>query len=201
MFPLGTVLLPTTYLPLHVFEPRYRALTGWCLERDRRLGVVLIARGSEVGGGDVRYGIGTAGRIVDSAALPDGRWLLTVQGERRIRVREWLAEDPFPQADVEYLDDTGADALDPSGRARLVRRTVRAVDLLEQLGDWPPYELRPELDPDPVRAAWQAAGFGLLGPADCQRLLEVDHAGERLDLLVSLLDEAIEVLALRAAER
>jgi Lon protease-like protein len=81
MFPLGTVLFPGGVVPLHVFEPRYRALTGYCLERDERLGIVLIERGSEVGGGDVRFRVGTRGVIARAQALPDGRWLVVVVGE------------------------------------------------------------------------------------------------------------------------
>lgn len=49
MFPLSTVLFPCAGLPLHVFEARYRALIADCLASDREFGVVLIARGSEVG--------------------------------------------------------------------------------------------------------------------------------------------------------
>ena len=54
MFPLQAVLLPGMVLPLHVFEPRYRALMDHCLAGDREFGVALIERGSEVGGDDVR---------------------------------------------------------------------------------------------------------------------------------------------------
>ena len=54
MFPLGTVLLPGAVLPLHVFEPRYRQLVQDCLAGEPEFGVVLIERGSEVGGGDQR---------------------------------------------------------------------------------------------------------------------------------------------------
>ena len=64
MFPLGSVLLPGVVMPLHIFEPRYRALARRCLEGDRRFGVVLIERGSEVGGGDVRCGVGTRAEVV-----------------------------------------------------------------------------------------------------------------------------------------
>src|SRR6478672_4324189 len=73
MFPLGTVLLPFAHLPLHIFEPRYRALVKDCLAGDGEFGVVLIERGHEVGGGDVRFGVGTVARIVQTAELPDGR--------------------------------------------------------------------------------------------------------------------------------
>ena len=52
MFPLGTVLFPHALLPLRVFEPRYREMTARVLREDGEFGVVLIERGSEVGGGD-----------------------------------------------------------------------------------------------------------------------------------------------------
>ena len=63
MFPLSTVLFPQAGLPLHVFEERYRTLMAECLDGDGEFGVVLIARGSEVGGGDQRVDIGTVARI------------------------------------------------------------------------------------------------------------------------------------------
>ena len=64
MFPLGTVLFPHALLPLRVFEPRYRLMTQRVLGADSEFGVVLIERGSEVGGGDTRFGIGTIALIV-----------------------------------------------------------------------------------------------------------------------------------------
>src|SRR2546430_9614094 len=73
MFPLGNVLFPHAQLPLHVFEPRYRALAETCLAGDGEFGVVLIDRGSEVGGGDTRFSIGTFARIVASGRVPDDR--------------------------------------------------------------------------------------------------------------------------------
>src|ERR1700716_2301802 len=74
MFPLGNVLFPHAQLSLHVFEPRYRALAEACLAGDGEFGVVLIERGSEVGGGDTRFSIGTVARIVAAGRLPDGRY-------------------------------------------------------------------------------------------------------------------------------
>ncbi len=100
MFPLGTVLMPYAHLPLHIFEPRYRALTRDCLAGDKKFGVVLIERGYEVGGGDTRFSVGTVARIVQAVELPDGRWLLDAVGTERIRVRRWLPDDPYPQAEV-----------------------------------------------------------------------------------------------------
>src|SRR6266508_2601753 len=107
MFPLGNVLFPHAQLPLHVFEPRYRALAETCLAGDGEFGVVLIERGSEVGGGDTRFSVGTVARIVAAGRLPDGRYLLATEGTRRLRVREWLPDAPTApraaQHDVERL--------------------------------------------------------------------------------------------------
>ena len=60
---------------------------------------MLIERGSEVGGGDVRTNVGTVARIVASQSLPDGRAFLVTVGTRRIRVTEWLEDEPYPRAD------------------------------------------------------------------------------------------------------
>src|SRR3954470_15280070 len=105
MFPLGAVLFPGVGIPLHVFEPRYRALMRHCLDTDRRFGVVLIERGSEVGGGDVRFDVGTCARIVEADGLPDAGWALVAIGVERLRVRRWLPDDPYPRAEVELLVD------------------------------------------------------------------------------------------------
>lgn len=100
MFPLGTVLVPGTALPLHVFEPRYRRMIDDCLAGDGTFGVVLIERGSEVGGGDVRTDVGTLASIAEAEPLPDGRWMLVARGLHRIRVERWLPDDPYPRAEI-----------------------------------------------------------------------------------------------------
>ena len=96
MFPLGTVLFPGALLPLHVFEERYRQLVKDCLAGEPEFGVVLIDRGHEVGGGDVRREVGTVARILEVAELPDGRYFLQAAGVRRIRVQAWLDDAPYP---------------------------------------------------------------------------------------------------------
>src|ERR1700685_982915 len=84
MFPLSPVLFPYASMPLHVFEPRYRELMRDCLAGDARFGIVLIERGSEVGGGDQRGALGTRGVITEAAELPDGGWVLEIEGEALI---------------------------------------------------------------------------------------------------------------------
>jgi ATP-dependent Lon protease len=198
MFPLGTVLFPGLVLPLHVFEPRYRALTRHCLDGDRKFGVVLIERGSEVGGGDVRFDVGTGARIVEAEELPDGRWVMVALGIERVRVRRWLPDDPYPQAEVDVLTDAapGSDA----GRLRdeVERLLRRALALKAELGE-PAPPATVDLDVDPAVAAYQAAALAPLGPFDQQRLLEHDGADERLANVAAALSDAIDVLAQRAS--
>lgn len=119
MFPLGSVLVPGMILPLHVFEERYRRLVHDCLAGDGEFGVVLIERGSEVGGGDVRTDVGTVARIVQADELPDGRFVVGAVGVRRIRVSRWLEDAPYPRADVADWPDVvgGPDAPGQVGTA------------------------------------------------------------------------------------
>ena len=198
MFPLGSVLFPTLPLVLHVFEERYRALVRHCLDGDRELGVVLIERGQEVGGGDVRFGVGTRARIVEAVRTDDGRYGLGLVGVGRIRVDRWLPDDPYPRAEVTDLHDgdPGPDA--PARRLALERLLRRVLAMQAELGE-AGAAATVELAADPGVAAWQAVALAGLGPVDAQRLLESPGAGERLDQAVALLDDEALVLAQRVA--
>ncbi|MDX1449051.1 MAG: LON peptidase substrate-binding domain-containing protein, partial [Acidimicrobiia bacterium] len=105
MFPLGSVVFPFSAVPLRVFEPRYQALVDAVLEHSETFGTVLIERGFEVGGGDVRSDVGTRLRILAYQDLADGHRAVVAAGVERIRVLEWLEDDPHPWAMVEPLPD------------------------------------------------------------------------------------------------
>ncbi len=207
MFPLGSLLLPYGILPLHIFEPRYRVLMFDCTREGAvpEFGVILIERGSEVGGNDERFSIGTVGRIAEAGEMPDGRWLLTLVGTRRIRVQEWLPDDPYPLALVDDLPDLPWPAkLDrEAGDAeellrstdQLVRRTLALTAELGEVA--PPDSIK--LSEDPKVAAWQLTAIAPLGPFDKQRLLQIDDHAERLRLLASMAEEERAVLAYRLA--
>jgi Lon protease-like protein len=196
MFPLGSVLFPHAQLPLHVFEPRYRTLTETCLAGDGEFGVVLIERGSEVGGGDTRFSVGTVARIAAAGRLPDGRYLLAAVGTTRLRVRQWLSDDPFPRAEVELLDESDPSAGADEARTEVERLLVRVLAMSAELGDAPP-AIAVELHDDPAQAAFEAAAAAPIGPLDAQRLLELDDPGTRLAELRGLLAEQAELLELR----
>lgn len=104
MFPLGSVLFPFGVMPLRVFEDRYKALTKDVLAGNREFGVVLIERGSEVGGGDVRFPVATVATVLEAEPTDDGGWYLVTFGTRRIEVLAWTGDDPYPVALVRNLD-------------------------------------------------------------------------------------------------
>ena len=196
MFPLGTVLFPHTSIPLHVFEERYRVMVRELLrDLDAHFGVVLIERGSEVGGGDVRFNVGCAARIVDAEEFPDGRFAIAAVGAGRVRITQWLDDDPYPRAEVEPLAEPDASAADFDARARVADAFADIVDLARRFD--PRIVSPPELDPDPVRASFQAGAWAPIGPLDAQRVLETDDLGARLALLAQLLAERAEELRAR----
>ena len=192
MFPLGTVLVPHQSLPLQVFEPRYRALVERCLATDRRFGVVLIERGSEVGGGDVRFDTGTVAHITDCAETPDGRYGLVAVGAERLRVQEWLTDDPYPRAEVELIEDPPLSPNGSSHRDDVVAGFDRIIGLARALGATIPDNLR--LDSDPVRAGWEATTLAPIGPLDVLAILREDDPHARLDRVVLALADAAELL-------
>mgnify|MGYP001037226281 FL=1 len=190
MFPLGTVLLPSMGLPLQVFEPRYRAMMEHCMAGSREFGVVMIERGSEVGGGDVRSMVGTVAGIAEAQELPDGRWALLAVGLRRMRVTQWLDDDPYPRADVDdwpdeaVADDRRADAeLMLDERVGQFRRTMA---LAAELGH--PAQPLAEVIDRPEEGSYQLSMLSPLGPLDRQNLLACPGPIERLALLGDLLD-------------
>ena len=196
MFPLGSVLLPSVGLPLHVFEPRYRALVHDCLAGAREFGVVLIERGSEVGGGDRRSTVGTMARIIDAVEGDDGRWALVGVGVRRIRVGTWLSDDPYPRAELVDWPDPDPGPEHEELLRVAVGRLRRCLALAAEAGDaTAPMDI--ELSDDPVLAGYQACAVAPLGPLDQQRLLGAERPEERLVALADLLDEAALTLELR----
>jgi uncharacterized protein len=196
MFPLGGVLVPGAVLPLHIFEPRYRVLMFDCVRGEPEFGVVLIERGFEVGGADERFGVGTVARIVQAAELPDGRWVIAVLGTGRLRVAEWLPDDPYPVASVDRLADAAWDDADADVLARAESQVRRCLALGAELGQQGP-AATVELAADRGAAAWQLVAVAPLGAYDKQRLLEIDVPRARLEALAGLAEDQAAMLAYR----
>lgn len=196
MFPLGSVLFPSLVLPLHIFEPRYRALIRDVLDGDGEFGVCLIERGAEVGGDDVRTAVGTAAQVHEAEELPDGRWAVVAVGVRRIRVERWLPDDPYPRAEVVDLPDPEPSDSEVEGLPEVVARLRTALARAAELGD-AAVPATIELSTDPVLVSHQASALAPIATIDQHALLAAETVGLRLARLQGLLDEAIEMLDLR----
>lgn len=202
MFPLGAVLMPGAAMPLHVFEPRYRDMIGRCLKDDSEFGVVLISRGHEVGGGEVRSEVGCLARIESSQESPDGRFGIICVGTERIRVTEWLADDPHPRALTDQWPGPAASDDAHVGTkinelAAMLRRTL-AVGAEAGLALAP---ATVALSDDPVVVGYQAATLAPIGPFDMYEILRAEGPDERLALAHVAVQDACELLELRLGAR
>ncbi len=201
LFPLGLVLLPTMLLPLQVFEPRYQALLAEVMDNDRRFGVVLLTRGSEVGEvhDDLdasRSRVGTIARIVRAPVDTEGFSEILISGEERFRVKNWLPDAPYPRAQIELWPDEDQPLGTTSGTAleEVAALLGSARSELEEL--WRVLEMAghpvgrgPTTDQDPVIGSFQLAAAAPFDAYDRQRLLAAPTSQDRLILLRSLIED------------
>jgi len=183
MFPLSTVVFPHQEIPLLVFEPRYQQLVHDVQEGDGRFGICLIARGSEVGGGDERYDTGTVVRIRDVWPMAGSQYLLHVEGVARCTVDEWLVDDPYPRAALRGLEDFPNRPVD----LEVLRSTESAVkalrSLLSEVNTESCIRMHCELSSDPCVRAWQLCALAPMSTLDQLKVLSENDANERLRLV------------------
>jgi uncharacterized protein len=205
MFPLESVRLPGEDLPLLIFEPRYGALVRECLAGAREFGVVLIAAGREVGGGDARCDVGTMAHIVNCDDQGDGRYRLDCQVRERIRVTSWLDDDPYPRAEVEpWPDEPGRSVT--AGDIEVVED--RLMELFERIASSrqatlpPKHELLGEPEPgdDAGKRLYALASRVPMGQADRYSVLEAPSAGARLDALRDAVETVAAMIEFQLAE-
>jgi Lon protease-like protein len=215
MFPLGSPLLPGSTIRLQVFEPRYRAMLADLLGADEpgdqppalEFGVVMIERGQEVGGGDIRNDVGCRARIVDLRTTPDGRYSLVILGGRRIRVTEWLPDNPYPIAHVEDWPDEPApvgtvEANQPIGV--LVERITALLTDMAAHDEVPADAVPPtaaalaaRLADDVSLAVYLLAAYAPLGRLDRARLLAAPGLCDRVAAFTEVLDDVEAAVAFR----
>jgi Lon protease-like protein len=192
MFPLGSVLFPFTAIPLRVFEPRYQALIDACLRGDGRFGTVLIERGSEVGGGDTRFGTGTIARVAGQTSLEDGHRLILAVGTGRLEVVDWLSDDPYPRA----LVDLRVERDEPAGDlpVEMAGQSLRKVlALMSEIG-YDVGDIEFQISDEPRTAAHQLCALAPVSALDAYELLGIDSPSTRLDRLLSMLNDKIDML-------
>ncbi len=181
IFPLpGALLFPGMHLPLHIFEPRYRAMVNDSLARDRRIAMI-----QPKGGGDKPplFEIGCVGRIADVEALEDGRFNLVLEGLSRFRIlRELEVTTLFRQVEAELIADPADEVLSMGARAALELESRRFAEVQGYAVDW---EAVARLDDQNlVNGIAQIAPFD---PAAKQALLEADSLGDRAELIIQLM--------------
>jgi Lon protease-like protein len=205
LFPLQTVLLPGTPLPLHIFEPRYRQLTVDLITGtvpDKRFGVIALAPSHEleVTSCDQLQGVGCAALLRQAQRLPDGRFDIVTMGEQRFRL---LAVDassaPYLLGAIEWVPDTPAvipgqrDVADTigslAGAARAAYR--RYCEAAWQQEDWD----EPAEDVEVEELAHLLAGDCLLPLEDRQHLLEETRPLHRLRLVCRMLNREAGILS------
>jgi Lon protease-like protein len=192
IFPLpNVVLFPNVFLPLHVFEPRYRHMVDAALNGDRIIGMVLLRPGWE---GDYEgrppvYPIGCAGVITHAERLADGRFNIVLRGMEKFRIASEDHGQPYRVADVIPMPEPSAESVRHEMRDERRRLETLLVPQPEGQGRDPkvPSSMA---DEDLVNALAQYLEFD---PVEKQALLERDGLLERCRSLIELLE--IKVLA------
>ena len=181
IFPLpGAILFPGLALPLHLFEPRYRALASDALARDRRIAMIQPQRSGE---GAPLFAVGCVGRIGEVVAHEDGRYNLILEGETRFRVlRELDVSTPFRQVEAEAIEDQEIEVLAAVERAGFEQEARHFADAQGYSVDW---DSVTRLDDQTlINGVSQIAPFDF---AAKQALLEAPDLSARCELLIQLM--------------
>ena len=181
IFPLtGAVLFPGMQLPLHIFEPRYRALVGDALIRDRQIAMIQPQRPME---GAPLYKVGCVGKIGEVQAMDDGRYNLILEGVARFRLlRELDVTTAFRQIEADIYEEDEDETLTHAQRGGFEREARRFADAQGYSVDWDSVERLD--DRSLINGVSQIAPFD---PASKQALLEAETLTDRCELLVQLM--------------
>lgn len=182
IFPLtGAILFPGLQLPLHIFEPRYRAMIGDALARDRRIAMI---QPQDTRDGAPLYQMGCVGKIEDVETSEDGLYNIVLTGETRFRVvRELEVATPFRQIEAELLVEPEDEALSIAERAGFESEAMKFADAQGYSIDW---EALQRLDDTSL-----INGLSQIAPFDAaakQALLEAPDLSQRCELLIQLME-------------
>ena len=185
LFPLpNVVLFPGVFLPLHIFEERYRALTRDALAGDRIIGMTLLRSGFEgdYAGRPPIYPVGCAGVISHSDRLPDGRYNIVLHGLSKFRIVEEMTDGEYRRARVDPLTEV----TDAPGQRQIKDLRTRIEGLLLSALKATEVQIPGSLsDEDLIHALCQYLQFE---PAERQALLECDGTVERARALTEFLE-------------
>jgi Lon protease-like protein len=194
IFPLpNVVLFPNVFLPLHIFEPRYRQMVADALDGDRIIGMVLLRPGWEddYEGRPPVYAIGCAGVVTTAERLPDGRYNIVLQGLEKFRIvdEEHQGHRLYRVAQVDGI--TVANTSVERDAMRAARRRLEALLVPQPEGQGADPKLPPSMaDEDLVNALAQ---YLELEPVEKQALLEREGLLARCRSLIELLEMKVIV--------
>jgi Lon protease-like protein len=191
VFPLpGALMLPRARLPLHIFEPRYLAMIEDCLKTPHRL-IGMIQPRATPGGEPRLQAIGCAGRLTGFSETEDGRYMVTLSGASRFRVKEEVQGfTPYRRCLVDWAPfgrDLGPAEDDPGFRRDAFRKLLgRYFTHMNLASDWEGLkDAEPELL---INALSMLCPFS---PEDKQALLEAPTLDTRRETLVTLIEFAL----------
>ena len=188
LFPLpNVVLFPNVFLPLHVFEDRYRDMVADALAEDRIIGMVLLRPGWEEDyeGRPAIYPVGCAGLITHAERLGDGRYNIVLQGLEKFRVLDEDDSRSYRLARVDGIEDVPANG-DDRDEMRLARRRLEALLVPQPKGRGSDTRVPASMaDEDLVNALAQ---YLELEPVEKQALLERNGLLARCRSLIELLE-------------
>ena len=193
VFPLsGTVLFPNTVLPLHIFEPRYRAMVADALEGDRLIAVVLAKGSTEPGESPEIYDVAGCGRIIHHEELPDGRYNILVQGLARVVLTE---EQPLARLYRRFAArtierPTDKELSDAKHELAKLQSCVLSLRTLVAERDAPLLEVLRSTS-DPIDLADILAASVISTPNLQQQVLETVRFRERLAFLIDALADVM----------
>ena len=192
----GTVVLPQTVVPLAAAQQRSLRLIDEVMSGDRMVGVVLQHDAEQEGAGpaDV-HTIGTIGTVLQMMRVPDGSIRLAIQGAERMRIVDWVAEEPYLVARVAKLPEDTSDSVEVKA---LSRNTLELFQRLVELVPHLPDELVTaalNID-DPQHLTYMVASNLRMEAEERQRLLEIDSLQEKLTYLNTFIAKELDVLEL-----
>ena len=181
IFPLtGALLFPGLQLPLHIFEPRYRAMVSDALARDRRIAMIQPQSPHQ---GSPLFSVGCVGKIGEVEALDDGGFNVLLEGVSRFRmIRELDVATQFRQIEAELISDDEAASLSAVERASFEHEARKFADTQGFSVDWDSVARLDDLSL--INGVSQIAPFDA---AAKQALLEADNLATRCELLVQLM--------------
>ncbi len=192
----GTVVFPLTLVPLAAGQPRSLRLIDEVVSGNRMVALVLQKDATEEAAGPGEtFEIGAAANIHQMMRVPDGTVRLAVQGLRRIRIVEWVGEEPYLTARVEEIPEDSEDSVEVRA---LMRNTLELFQRLVAVVSNLPDELVTaalNID-DPIHLVYLIASNVRMEPEERQMLLELDSAQAKLQKLSAFLSKELDLLEL-----